>query len=277
MEKARVPTGIAGLDDIIEGGLPVGYCHTVVGGPGAGKTIFGVQFVYKGITDFQQNGVYVTFEEPPDSIVGAMKRFGWDLLGEQDGGRLALIDASPISPQERVLMTLTLTRGGFGTPLVKAGPLGTETFDVNGILNVVKDAAQKIDAKRCVIDSLSALMLQYKDSFELRQSILTLIKGLTETGLTTLLLSESPGDRSGTYRFGVEAFLCQGVIVLRMHNREEKTVRTLQIQKMRGVKHLEKPCLFKITDRGVEVYPEAPIFGQTKGREVEARAWGVQV
>jgi len=266
LEKARVPTGIAGLDEIIEGGLPAGYCYAVVGGPGAGKTIFGAQFVHKGITVFQENGVYVTFEEPPGSIIAAMRRFGWNLLEEQSQGRLALIDASPISPRERFLIDLTVSRGGFSKYLVKAGALGTETFDVNGVLNVIKDAAREIDAKRCVIDSLSALMLQYRDAFELRQSILTLVKAITEMGLTTLLLSENMEEPGDAYRFGVESFLCQGVIVLRMPHRAEKILRTLQVQKMRGVKHLEKPCLFKITDKGIEVYPEAPILTEKAAR-----------
>ncbi|MEM2905511.1 MAG: ATPase domain-containing protein [Candidatus Bathyarchaeia archaeon] len=262
MEKARVPTGITGLDEIIEGGLPAGYCYTVVGGPGAGKTIFGAQFIHKGITDHQQNGVYVTLEEPPGSIIAAMKRFGWNLLDEQGKGRLALIDASPISPRERFLIDLTVSRGGFSKYLVKAGALGTETFDVNGILNVIKDAAKEIKAKRCVIDSLSALVLQYRDVFELRQSTLSLVKALTEMGLTTLLLSENVEERSDVYRFGIESFLCQGVIVLRTPHRDERIVRTLQVQKMRGVKHLEKPCLFKITEKGIEVYPDAPILAE---------------
>jgi len=70
-EGDRVNTGIKGLDELIEGGLPRGFSFLLLGGPGTGKTTFGVQYLYKGATEHGENGIYVTFDEPPYSISSA--------------------------------------------------------------------------------------------------------------------------------------------------------------------------------------------------------------
>ena len=80
----RVTTGIKNLDRILGGGLPEGYCYLILGGPGAGKTTFGIQYIMNGITESDETGIYVTFDEPPYSIVNnARENFGWDLISQK--------------------------------------------------------------------------------------------------------------------------------------------------------------------------------------------------
>jgi KaiC/GvpD/RAD55 family RecA-like ATPase len=251
-ESERVKTGIKGLDELIEGGLPKGYSFLLLGGPGTGKTTFGVQYLYKGATEYGENGMYVTFDEPPYSITSNSQRYGWNLLDQEKQGKIAFVDASPIKRDTR-----TAT---FVPPSLGQSFLGAAKFKIEDVLAAVKEVKAKVNAKRCVIDSISALTLQYKDDFEIRQQTLHLIKDLTEMNLTTIMLAENPEDRQDMTRFGAEAFLAQGVIVLHMYRVEESNVKALEVRKMRGAKHTDRLCPYRITAEGIEVYPEETVF-----------------
>jgi KaiC/GvpD/RAD55 family RecA-like ATPase len=247
----RVKTGIKGLDELIEGGLPRGYSFLLLGGPGTGKTTFGVQYLYKGVMEYGENGIYVTFDEPPYSIATNSQRYGWNLGGVEKQGKFGFVDVSPIKRQ---------TTGTFVPAALQQSFLGAAKFNIDDVVKVISDVKQKVGAKRCVIDSISALMLQYKDDFEIRQQTLRLIKVLTEMDLTTIMLAENPEDRQDMTRFGAEAFLAQGVIVLHMYRVEESNVKALEVRKMRGAKHTERLCPYRITAEGIEVYPEETVF-----------------
>jgi KaiC/GvpD/RAD55 family RecA-like ATPase len=251
-ESDRVKTGIKGLDELIEGGLPRGFSYLLLGGPGTGKTTFGVQYLYKGATEQGESGMYVTFDEPPYSIAGNSMRYGWDLPAQEKVGKFAFVDASPIKSDVK-----TAT---FVPPSLQQSFLGGAKFNIESIVAAIKEVKQKVNAKRCVIDSTSALTLQYKDEFEIRQQTLKLIKELTEMGLTTIMLAENPEDRQDMTRFGAEAFLAQGVIVLHMYRVEESNVKALEVRKMRGAKHTDRLCPYRITTEGIEVYPEETVF-----------------
>lgn len=244
----RIKTGIDGLDDLIEGGLPRGYCYAIIGGPGTGKTTFGVQFISRGALNYKENGVYLTLEEPPYSIFKAALRFGWNLYDLEKRGVIALIDGSPVQD---------LTRPS--RFVIKAG-LGSEEFSVDGLLGVINDARKKVNAERCVIDSLTALTLQYRDEFDTRQQILKLIKGLTEMRLTTLLLAESSEESMDVQRYSVIEFLAQGVIYLHSYRIRNSIVRALEVRKMRAVKIIQKICPYEFTQNGIHVYPREPVF-----------------
>jgi len=251
LSTSRVRTGIRGLDRLIGGGLPGGYCYLVLGGPGAGKTTFGIQYLVKGIIDDQETGIYVTFDEPPFSLMNNVREsFGWDLSGLEARQKLAIVDASPM---EIDVSARTLR--------VK-GSLGTEDFSIDSVLGLVSEAKRRVTppAKRCVIDSISGLLFQYESPFQQRQQLLKLMKGLTEMRLTTLLLGELPEETIDYQRFGPEAFLAQGVFV--MHNIRTKNTITqvFQIRKLRGQKFSKEMIPYNIGEQGVEVYPGDKVF-----------------
>ena len=87
----RVPTGITGLDALIEGGIPEGRSLLVSGGTGTGKTIFGLQYLYFGAKKYNEPGIYVTLDERPDLIRQDMIRFGWDLRKLEDENMLHVL------------------------------------------------------------------------------------------------------------------------------------------------------------------------------------------
>ena len=248
---SRARTGIAGLDRLIGGGLPEGYCYLVLGGPGAGKTTFGVQYLVNGILDDQETGIYVTFDEPPFSVINNMREnFGWDLSSLEAGQKLAIVDASPM---EIDVSAKTLR--------IK-GSLGTEDFNIDSVLGLISEAKRRVTppAKRCVIDSISGLLFQYERPFQQRQQLLKLMKGLTEMRLTTLLLGELPEETIDYQRFGPEAFLAQGVFI--MHNiRTKNTInQVFQIKKLRGQKFSKEMIPYNIGKNGFEVYPGEKVF-----------------
>jgi len=253
MMDDRVKTGIKGLDELIEGGLPRGYSYLLLGGPGTGKTTFGVQYLYRGAMEFGESGMYVTFDEPPYSISTNSTRYGWNLDDAEKQTKFGFVDVSPIKREKG-------PTGTFVPAALQQSFLGGAKFNIDDVVSAIADMKKKINAQRCVIDSISALTLQYKDEFEIRQQTLRLIKVLTEMGLTTIMLAENPEDRQDATTYGAEAFLAQGVIVLHMYRVEESNVRALEVRKMRGVKHTDRLCPYRITAEGIEVYPEETVF-----------------
>jgi circadian clock protein KaiC len=97
----KIRTMIEGFDDISHGGLPVGRTTIVSGTSGTGKTMLAVQFLYNGITQFDEPGVFVTFEESPIDIIKNAHSFGWDLQRLVDEGKLFILDASP-DPEDSI-------------------------------------------------------------------------------------------------------------------------------------------------------------------------------
>lgn len=254
MALKRIESGIAGLDELVNGGFPRGRSILLTGSAGTGKSIFGIQFLYKGITQFEENGILVTLEEPAEIIRENMKTFGWDLKKLEDDNKLIIIDAAPIryknsaEGEERYKMA------------TKPHPiLGEREFGIQDITSLIHENRRKIDAKRLVFDSLTTLILHHKELFAIRQDVLTLVKTLKISNMSSILIAESPsGDEIG--RFGVEPFLAEGVIILYMVRRGNTRIRALDIQKMRGTVHSMDSTLLRITDDGIVVYPGEKVF-----------------
>jgi KaiC/GvpD/RAD55 family RecA-like ATPase len=233
----------------MEGGFPEGYTYTVVGGPGAGKTIFGFQFLVNGAEKFGENGIYLTFDESSKSLTQMMKRFGLPVEKLEAEGKLVIVDASPI-------------RMEIGKYTMKtSSSLGLPEFSIDTVLSELHAARRKIDAKRVVVDSLTSLMVQYQDTFVIRKETLSLIKSLSEVGgCTSLLLSEAGTETELGSGRRVETFLVSGVIFLHNIKRGEERVRAIEIAKMRGTKHSTRLHPFRIMDTGIKVFPEERVY-----------------
>jgi KaiC/GvpD/RAD55 family RecA-like ATPase len=219
----RVPTGIYGLDSLIEGGFPKGRQILVSGTSGTGKTIFGIQYLVKGAIDYGEPGVYITFEQTPNTLKEDMKRFNWDLEQLERNGDLIIIDASgPV----------------FGFKSEEDFTITKSEFSLKGVLENILKAVEEIDAKRLVIDSITALGARYDSEWKIRNVLLLLNIFLTKLNVTSILICESEKPS----KWGVEEFLCDGVIWLRVEN----IGRTLLIKKMRGTNHSQKIHPYKI-------------------------------
>ncbi len=254
-EAARIKTGILGLDEVLEGGLPRNFVHSVVGPPGAGKTIMGGQFLYRGATQYAENGVYVSLEEPPHSFANNMMRFNWNMFDLESQGKLVLLDASPQQEEPG------------GELKIRGGVLGTEKFDLDGLVGVIANARKRVAAKRCVVDSLVSIAGAYRYESEFRFKLLQFYRALGELELTTLVLTESPTPTVET--FGPETLLAQGTFLLHNWREGDTTTQALEVQKMRGARIHKRILSYRISPEGFEVRPQEPIFKEPLLRTAE--------
>ncbi len=227
MEIERVATGVPGLDELIEGGLPKGRIVLITGTAGSGKTTLGMQFLYNGITRFEENGLFVTLEEEVADVVKDMSRYGWELEHLIDQKKLAIVQ-SPI-PFE----------------------LSEGKVSLDSLLDNVHRHAMAVDAKRIVFDSVASLGLPYDDPVALRRDVLRLGALLRELGCTTLLLTEMLEGETKVTRYGTEQFVAHGVISLHV----TPTYRAIQVVKMRGTNHDMGIHRLRIIETGLVITP----------------------
>ena len=241
----RVPTGIDGLDELIEGGFPRGRTVLVSGGCGTGKSIFGIQFLYHGAATYNEPGIYVTVDERPETMRQDMLRFGWDIRALEDQGKFVVLD---------------LTGSKTGITSEEKYAMSSEHLDIDLLTLKVMQTASEIGARRIVIDSLPALGFHMKTEEEIRAMILKLAYMIRRSGLTAILISEVPEQNISSggpiqfSKYGVEEYVADGVIILHyLGNRVGGVNRTLYIRKMRGTKHSEDIIPLFITERGIKL------------------------
>jgi KaiC/GvpD/RAD55 family RecA-like ATPase len=243
----RVPTGIPGFDELIEGGFIENDVLLLIGGPGAGKSTFGAQYLHEGITKYNEPGVYITFEETPARIKRNMWRHGWDLERLVKENKLRIIRADPIA---------------YGRYIEKnKDPNSNKETDDTTIETVLKQIysnIQEIGAKRLFIDSITSLKIS-PDPVDVRHIILEFIKNVENFDCTTLITSEISKDPD---YFSVEEYLAEGVICLQVYRIAGERIRSIEILKMRGVKHDEVLRPYIITDKGIVVYPSQSVIGK---------------
>ena len=242
----KTKSGIDGLDDALQGGFLTGAVILVSGGPGTGKSILMNQFLVKGAMNFNEPGVLVSMEESLDSTIRNMKQFGWDLKDLLDKGMIALVDASPMIQNDRVVLK------------PEHPVLGREEFSMESLLSLIHREIRKINAKRVAIDSISTLTLQHKELFRIRHDLLNMIRSIRISKATCLVAVESPSEES-IGRFDVEGFLMDGVVTMRLVRQGNVRIRTIEITKMRGTLHQMNPLLLMIDEKGIQVSDLPPI------------------
>jgi len=229
----KLRTMIEGLDDITHGGLPIGRSTLVCGTSGTGKTLFALQFLYNGIVNLDEPGVFVTFEESPADIIKNAYSFNWDLPALIEQGKLFILDASP-------------------------DPEGHEVvgeFDLSALIERIQYAILKYKAKRVAIDSITAIFQQYDSLSMVRREIFRLVSRLKLLGVTTVMTSERESEYGAVARFGVEEFVSDNVIILRNVLEGERRHRTAEILKLRGTTHMKGEFPFTMTKSGINIFP----------------------
>ena len=236
----KVKSAIPGLDELIEGGYVENDVILVTGGPGTGKTTFGVQYLYGGVVNFSEPGVLVVMEETPSRLIRDMWRFGWDIEKLVSQKKMKIIYANPF----------TYTK--FVKPLEKS-PINTIAArkNIGDIFEQIQLEVEAINAKRIFIDSITSFKMS-ADKSEVRHKISEFIKNLEYLDCTTLMSSEVQGKQAA---FSVEEYLSSGVIRLHVFRAEGNRVKAIEILKMRGVKHDETLHPYEIRDKGIIVYP----------------------
>lgn len=240
----KVKTAIPGLDELIEGGYVENDVILVTGGPGAGKTTFGIQYMVGGAVSYNEPGVLVVMEETPSRIIRDTWRFGWDIEKLVAQKKLKIIYANPFKYTKFVK-----------TPENSPVSVIAGSKNVGDIFMQIQMEVAAIKAKRVFVDSITSLKLSSDDS-EVRQVVSEFIKNLEYLDCTTLMTSEVYGRNS----FSVEEYLASGVIRLHVFRVGGSRVKAIEILKMRGVRHDETLHPYEIQEKGIIVHPNETVM-----------------
>jgi circadian clock protein KaiC len=239
----KMPTGIDGFDEITGGGLPRNRTSLVIGGPGAGKTVFALQALANGARRWGEPGIFVAFEENSRQIIANAASFEWDLPTLEKEGRLFFLDAR-----------------------LSADDVQSGKFDLVGMLASLKAKADEMGAKRIVFDSLDVLLTLLNDPIAERREIYRLHDWLSQDGPTGIItIRIEGGDPLLSQRYGFMQFMADCVVLLHHLLTERVSLRELRVVKYRGSNFAESEFPLVIGSQGVEVN----CFG-LKELEVEA-------
>jgi circadian clock protein KaiC len=228
----KVPSGVGGLDDVLDGGLPKGRPTLVCGSAGCGKTLLAMQFLCRGAVDSGEPGVFVAFEETVADLTMNMASIGYDLDKLQRDGLLR-IEAIHLDPAE----------------LVEAGE-----YDLEGLFLRIGSAVSEIGAKRIVVDTIEVLFGALTDPMLVRTELQRLFQYLKDAGLTAIVTAER-GDGKGMSRHGIEEYVSDCVILLDQRIKDDVSTRILRVVKYRGSVHGTNEFPFLISHDGVTVVP----------------------
>ena len=227
----HAPTGVLGLDDILNGGLPAGRASLLAGGPGCGKSLLGLEILARGCTQFDEPGVLMLFEETTEEALENAAAIGLDLQALVDAGKLA-IDHVELR-RDRIEQT--------------------GDFDLEGLFLRLGLAIDATGAKRVVLDTIETLFATFDDAAVLRAELQRLFRWLKDRGVTAVITAER-GEGALT-RHGLEEYVSDCVILLDHRVTEQLATRRLRVVKFRGSAHGTSEFPFLIDEHGFSVLP----------------------
>jgi len=227
----KSPTGIQGFDEITGGGLPSGRPTLVCGGAGCGKTLFGIEFLVRGATQFNEPGVFMSFEETNEELIKNVASLGFDLNNLIKNKKIALdhvhIERSEIEE--------------------------TGEYDLEGLFIRLNYAIESIGAKRVVLDTIESLFAGLPNQLILRAELRRLFRWLKVKGVTAIITGERGGET--LTRQGLEEYVSDCVIMLDHRVTEQTSTRRLRVVKYRGSLHGTNEYPFLIDETGFSVLP----------------------
>jgi circadian clock protein KaiC len=227
----KVPSGIKGFDDITGGGLPKGRPALVSGGPGCGKTLFAMEFIARGITDYHEPGMFLAFEEKTGDLEKNFISMGFDL------GKM-------VAEKKLALDNIYLDRSEIEE---------TGEYNLEGLFIRLGSLIDSVGAKRVAIDTLEALFSGFSNEAILRSELRRLFLWLKDRGVTAVVTGER-GDHTIT-KYGLEEYVADCVITLDHRITNQIATRRLRIVKYRGSSHGTDEYPFLISADGISVLP----------------------
>jgi circadian clock protein KaiC len=224
-------TGIQGFDEITLGGLPTGRPTLVCGGAGCGKTLFGLEFLVSGATQFDEPGVFMSFEENNEELTINVASLGFDLN-------------DLIKNKKIVLEHVHIERSEIEE---------TGEYDLEALFIRLGYAIDSIGAKRVVLDTIESLFAGLPNQLILRAELRRLFRWLKVKGVTAIITGER-GDETLT-RQGLEEYVSDCVIMLDHRVTEQTSTRRLRVVKYRGSIHGTNEYPFLIDETGFSVLP----------------------
>lgn len=226
----KCPTGITGFDQITGGGLPRNRTTLITGGPGSGKTLWGIDFVVAGASKYNEPGVFVSFEETVDELHEDVASLNLDLRG--------LVSQKKIHLEHIILERRDIQQSD---------------FNLEGIFIRLEHAIDSFGAKRVVLDSIESLFAGLTDSGILRVEVKRLFRWLRDKKVTTIITTE---PALGLYsRHGLEEYVSDCLLFLDNRVSEQISIRRIRVVKYRGSSHGTNEYPFVIDENGLSVIP----------------------
>jgi circadian clock protein KaiC len=246
----KAPTGIQGFDEITGGGLPRGRPTLICGGPGSGKTMFGMEFLIHGAVGQDEPGVFMSFEESAIDLAKNVASLGFDLGALIEEKKLAVdhvhIERSEIEE--------------------------TGEYDLDGLFVRLGYAIDSVKARRVVLDTVEALFAALPNEGILRAELRRLFGWLKDRGITAVITGER-GEGALTRR-GLEEYVSDCVILLDQRVHDQIATRRLRVVKYRGSRHGTNEYPFLIHEHGLSVLPTTSL-GLAHEASVERVSMGI--
>lgn len=251
MEKViieRIKTGIPGLDELIQGGIPKGNVVLLTGPAGSGKTIFGLQFIVKGAKLYDEKGVYISFEQNKKDIIEQALLFGWDIEKLEQEGKIKLItlERNEVFSLKEKLIELKES-------------FAPERFVLDSLTFYYTYAMIYTYTKEYIKSGESLAKeeaLKYSRDLVIRSTILDLVIKLKELGFTSFLISEVSDPTKQLSRDGVSEFTADGIIVVNYISIASEMFGNIEIRKMRKSAHKQGLYPLYIEENGLRIGEE---------------------
>ena len=227
----KSPTGIRGLDEVTQGGLPQGRPTLLCGSAGCGKTLFAMTFLYNGAVEYDEPGVFLAFEEQPEDLIKNVGSLNYDIQ-------------KLIAEKKLAIDHVEIER----TKIAESGQ-----YDLEGLFIRLGFAIDSIGAKRVVVDTIETLFSGLENELLLRSELRRLFEWLKAKGVTAIITGER-GEGSLT-RYGLEEYVADCVILLDSRIHDQLSTRRLRVVKYRGSAHGTNEYPFIIDEAGITVMP----------------------
>lgn len=228
-----ITTGIAGLDDMLCGGIPQGHTVAILGSPGTGKSTFALQFIYTGLQK-DENCVYLSLEESEGNLIKTANIFGWDMKPHIENKKLTLVN------------------------------LNTLNFKaiINRFESELPKLLESLNIRRLAIDPITLYEMIYDKESERRDRLFNLAQIIKKTGVTTVMTSEISQENPYYSKYGLIEYITDGVIILRqVRNADMGAVTTfIEVLKMRHIDHSKEIRPYSITKNGLVVHSGSGVY-----------------
>lgn len=226
-------TGIIGLDEMINGGIPRGHVVVVMGPPGTGKSTFSLQFIYSGLEN-NENCVYLSLEESEENIIKTASIYGWDLKPYIKNKKLSLVTLSTLNFKSTI----------------------------DRVENELPKLLKSLHITRLAIDPITLYEMIHDSEPERRNHLFNFAQMIKETGITAVITSEISKENSYYSRYGLVEYIADGVIILRQIRQVDlgAVITVIEISKMRHIDHSKEIKPYNITKNGITVHSGADVF-----------------
>ncbi len=227
----KVRTRILGFDEVLHGGLPEKRTTLIKGSAGTGKTVLGLEFLYRSALEGEP-AMFISFEETADVLRQNALSMGWDIPALEASDRFFLWQAQ-----------------------IDRNAVSSGQFSIDSLLAVIQGKAAQIGARRIMIDALDVLMRIFEDPNKERNEMYRLHDWLIEQQFTTILTAKAPRDSEHLYRYEFLDYMADCVLLLDLRVAQQVATRRLRVVKYRGSGFCSNEYPYIITERGNVVMP----------------------